>query len=86
MFKIIIKFVNYKAKKIINNIKLDIYILMKNQQIVIILNNMIILNKIKIYSNMIIYIIEFMIYKYYSKIAKYIKLTFRKKILIDILL
>ena len=35
---------------------------------------------------MMIYMIEFMIYKYYSKIAKYIKLSFRKKILIDILL
>ena len=45
---------------------------------------MIISNKIKIYSNMIIYIIEFIIYKYYNKIVKYIKLTFKKKILIDI--
>ena len=36
--------------------------------------------------NTIIHIIEFIIYKQYNKIAKYIKSAFKKKILIDILL
>ena len=31
IFKIIIKFVNYRIKIMINNIKLNIYILIKNQ-------------------------------------------------------
>ena len=86
IFKIIIEFVNYKAKMIINNIKLNTYILMKNQQMIIILNNIIISNKIKIYSNMMIYIIEFIIYRYYNKIAKHIKLNLKRIILIDILI
>ena len=43
MFKIIIKFVDYRVKIIVNNTKLNIYILIKNQQIVS--------NQINIYNN-----------------------------------
>ena len=42
IFKIIIKFVNYRIKIMINNIKLNIYILINNQYLKIILNNTII--------------------------------------------
>ena len=84
--KIIIIFVNCKIRMTINNIKLNTYILIKNSQMIITLYNIMILNQIKIYSNIIIYIIEIMNHKYHNKAVKYIKLNFDKKILIDILI
>ena len=49
--------------------------MIKNQYLKIILNNIKTFNLIKIYLNMIIYIIEFIIYKYNNKAVKYIKLN-----------
>ena len=52
--------------------------MIKNQYLKIILNNIKTFNLIKIYLNMIIYIIEFIIHKYHNKAVKYIELNIYK--------
>ena len=86
MCKIIIKFIDYTTRITINNIKLNTYILIKNQYLKIILHNTKILIQIKIYSNIIIYIIEIMNYKYHNNTAKYIKSSIYKIICNNILI
>ena len=69
----------------INNIELNIYIMIKNQYLKFILNNIKTFDLIRIYLNIIIHIIEFIIHKYHNKAIKYINYNIQKIICNNIL-